>query len=729
MKLHHIVLGLLLGSCIQLSAQPLTEIPYRFKLEAADTAFARMDYYNAVEWYEQCYRETREPEIARRIAISHDKMRDYRRAERWYQRIVQRDTGVAYPDFWFEYGRLLKKNAKYEKAQEIFEGLQSSGRGTTYAGRIENELKGIELAQTLKVPNDLLIENAGTRINSRNSESSPALDPDGDLHYVSFDADEIIKVTNKSADYHAKIYKTSKDNRGRYRKGKPISDKVNRPGFHNSHVSFSQDGERMYYTRAIASGGEVTVSDLYYSDKRGGGWGAPQRISSLNGDFLSKHPTTGYMFDTEVLIWSSNRPGTEGGMDLFYATIDRDGNFGQAINMGPAVNSPGDEITPQFQDRMLYFSTDGHPSIGGFDIYQSEWDGSKLLPAEHMGKGINTSVDDLSYTPGDDDEGFLVSNRDGTRSVKSKTCCDDIFHFAKKEIILTLIAAVFEEETPLPGATVKMYQKIGEELGFPDVQKNEEGNEFDFALDVDKAYKVIVERSGYYPDTAEFNTVGVKESKRFRGTFRLEPIPAAPSEPEVEVLTIFEPIRLNNIYYDLDDDQILPDAEGDLDFIYDLMTKYPDMVIELASHTDSRASDAYNEDLSQRRANSAKQYLLVRGIAEQRIKAVGYGEERLINHCADGVQCSEAQHRLNRRTEFTIIEGPQTIEIKRDNGRPSSPSQGNSGSQNDDDGSASLDPGLPKIEFSNPEIDLGTVEQGQKKRTFSSLPISVRLIC
>src|SRR5690606_26479529 len=153
------------------------------------------------------------------------------------------------------------------------------------------------------------------------------------------------------------------------------------------------------------------------------------------------------------------------------------------------------------------------------------------------------------------------------------------------EIIIKLLASVFEDQTPLPGATIKMYQKIAEDLGFPDVQKNEEGNEFTFALDADKAYKVIVERDGYFPDTADFNTVGVRESKNFRGTFRLKPRPKV-TEPETEVLTIFEPIRLNNIYYDLDDDKILPDAEPDLDFVYDLMIKYPDMVIELSSHTD-----------------------------------------------------------------------------------------------------------------------------------------------
>lgn len=703
-----------------LAAQPLSEIPYEYRLEAADTAFARQDYYNAVEMYEECYRETREPEIARKIAYSHDRMRDYKRAERWYQRIVQRDTGYASADFHFEYGRLLKKNAKYDEAEAVFNNLQASGKVPRLNDRIESELVGVELARRLKRPEDILVESIGNKVNTRNSDAAPAVDLDGNLFYVAFDSDEIIKVTNKSDDYHAKIYMARRDSKGKFQKGKPIADKINRPGFHNSHVAFSKDGERMYFTRAIAKGGEIIVSDLYYCDKEGRGWGAPQRISSLNGDFVTKHPSVGEFFGGEVLIFSSNRPGTVGGLDLFYAPIKRDGTFGLPVNLGESINTGGDEITPKYHERMLYFSTDGHPTIGGFDIYRSEWDGSALLPAEHMGKGVNTSVDDLYYTPGDDEAGFLVSNRDGTRSLKSKTCCDDIFTFEKKTIILKLLASVFDKvtEDSLLGATIKMFTKVGEELSLPDVQKNEEDNDFDFAVDPDKAYQVIVSRPGYFSDTAEFNTVGVNVSKNFRGTFKLVPRPKEVTDkPVSEVLTRFEPIRLNNIYYDLDDDQILPDAEQDLDFIYGLMIKYADMVIELSSHTDARASDAYNLDLSQRRANSAKKYLELRGIDGNRIKPVGYGEKKILNKCVDGVKCTEAEHRINRRTEFTIIEGPQTIEVERRlEKKAPQQMQKAKDEQEDDGGSASLLPGLPKLEFEKTDLDLGSIKQGEKKK-------------
>jgi tetratricopeptide (TPR) repeat protein len=199
---------------VVITAQPLDEIPYKFKLEAADTSFARLDFYNAADWYEQCYKESRDPAIAQRIAICHDKMRDYSRAERWYQRIVQKDTATEFPDLKFEYGRLLKKNAKYDEAEEVFNELLASGKAMNYKDRIENELVGVVMARTLKVPDDLLIENIGNKVNSRNSEASPALDEEGNLFYISFDQDEIVKVTNKNDDHHAKILEARKDQKG-----------------------------------------------------------------------------------------------------------------------------------------------------------------------------------------------------------------------------------------------------------------------------------------------------------------------------------------------------------------------------------------------------------------------------------------------------------------------------------------------------------------------------------
>jgi outer membrane protein OmpA-like peptidoglycan-associated protein len=187
-------------------------------------------------------------------------------------------------------------------------------------------------------------------------------------------------------------------------------------------------------------------------------------------------------------------------------------------------------------------------------------------------------------------------------------------------------------------------------------------NDFQFALDQDKAYKVLMEKEGYMPAEFEFNTVGMIDNQTIRRTVKMA---RKIDDSTMETVTINEPIRLNNIYYDFDDDKILPDAEKDLGFLLELMKKYPDMVIELSSHTDAQGNDDYNERLSQRRAQSAKNWLVARGVSESRIEAVGYGEKNILNDCINGINCTDEEHRVNRRTEFKIIAGPTTIEIKK----------------------------------------------------------------
>jgi len=183
-----------------------------------------------------------------------------------------------------------------------------------------------------------------------------------------------------------------------------------------------------------------------------------------------------------------------------------------------------------------------------------------------------------------------------------------------------------------------------------------------------------------------------------------------PKEPATEIVTINQPIRLNNIYYDFDDAKILPDAERDLSTLYDLMKEYPDMVIELSSHTDSRGESPYNKKLSQRRADSAKKWLVNEGVDANRIQAVGYGESVILNQCKNGVRCSEEEHRLNRRTEFKIIAGPKTIEIKREIFKGVTPvDEDYQGSKN----AFGLKP-KPVISFENNMQDLGVIKRGAK---------------
>lgn len=691
-------------------AQPLKEIPFEYKLEAADMAFKNKDYYNALEWYNQVYREDRQNKYLHRVAELYFILRDYKRAERWLERLIARDDENQYPVSRLHYAKVLKMNGKYDDSaiqlQEIIHGnFQDSLREIAQV-----ELDGIHLAESLERPGNIAVVNVGNRVNTRNSEATPVPVDGDELYFISFGEERLLQE-GEDVNRQSRIYTATMNSEGRFmRKAKVLDDLTPGDEGHIGNVFVSPDGRSMYFTYFLLEGNEVDRSEIYYSTRSGRGWAAPQKVNGLPQNGIVKHPSTGTLLGQQVLFYAYDGSG-KGGFDLFYSPLHSPTEVGDAVPIGGGVNTPGDEISPVFVSNTLYFSSNGHPGLGGYDIYSALWTGESWTRVENMGKGINSTLDEVYYYPsGDRVKGYLVSNREGTRSIMSSTCCDDIFQLEDKTIEIRLLASVLDGEEPLNGASISVFPVEQGDWGSPDVQYNPEGNEFTFSIDADKAYQVLVAREGYSSDTVAFNTVGVTESKDFRGTFRLDKLPE--EEEEETVIAANEPIRLNNIYYDFDDHQIKMEAEKDLDYLYGLLTRFPDMVIELSSHTDSRGNDAYNLDLSQRRANAAKEYLVNRGIDSDRIVAVGYGEKRILNHCTNGVNCTEEEHQINRRTEFEILEGPTSIPIQREERRVRDRSKErgtSSGKDNDSSG------GFPVIQFDQEVYDLGTVVKDELK--------------
>ena len=510
----------------------------------------------------------------------------------------------------------------------------------------------------------ITVENAGRKVNSKYSEYSPVMYNNLDLYFTGFRRDEVLVLDNKARDRYSKVFVSSLGERGFGEAKELQANNISRDGFHIGNIALSRDRQTMYFTRAILEGNELNASKVFVSHMGDEGWGPARELEGVNGDYIVKQPAVGELFGNEVLIFASNMEGGYGGFDLYYSTRTGDG-YTPPVNLGEVINTKNDEESPFYLDGTLYFSSDGHPGIGGFDIFSSLWNGSNWSNPNNIGKPYNSSVDDLYFSI--DEEGYnglLVSNRAGTRSLKSKTCCNDIWIVKKEKIVLELIASMFSEKQPLDSVSISFADYTNDELGEVRNRLKADTNVYSFALLPDKAYKLVGRKEGYYPDSLEFNTVGVTASQIFEKKLNLKPMPKEP-EDEYEEYTINESIRLNNIYYDFDDDKILPDAEQDLTVILELMNQHADMVIELSSHTDSRGNKAYNEDLSQRRADSAKKWLVKRGINRSRIFAVGYGEEKILNRCLNRVPCSDEEHRFNRRTEFKIIEGPTTIQIKK----------------------------------------------------------------
>lgn len=652
---------------IVMMAQPTTKVTYEMKLATADNAARSYDYYSAIDWYDQAYKESKDINLQIAIADLYAKARDYSRAMKIYQRIINRDKNGDYYDLKFDVGRMYKYQGMYPEAiKEFKEVLADTEVDDEIKMTAKSELVGIEAMDNLNDNLEAVINYLPGKVNTGSAESSPAIGADGALYFSTFNRKREIIFDGDQGSFHAKIYSAEPNAEGEYASTRPLNDKINREGFNSGGVSFSRDGNTMYFTRAKLLNNEVESSSIMLSRNTDRGWGAPEAFANLSGDFIYKHPYEGELFGRKVLYFTSNMDGGEGGYDIYYCDIDGD-KIGVPVNLGKSINTKDDEITPFFMNGTLYFSSNGLPNIGGHDIFFSTWNGSNWDTPTNMGFNYNTSYDDMFLrfdTKGT--TGYLVSNRPDKNKSKIKgneACCDDIYVVNIKELVIDLATTVDDESGPLNGAKLELYDLT---LGsYPDSKTSVSSNTFNFPLNADRSYKAYITLDGYFPDSIEFNTNGIIDDYTIKKAVILKKKPVD-DKSDVDVYTTNEPIRLNNIFYDFNDAKILPAAEQDLNVLLDLMYQYSDMVIELSSHTDSRGKPGFNQKLSQRRANSARDWLIAEGVDPNRIKPVGYGESLILNGCTDGVRCNEAQHQENRRTEFKIISGPTTIEIRKE---------------------------------------------------------------
>ena len=670
-------------------AQPINRSTPDANLKSAEEAVAASNPYEALELYEKVYDDTKEKDVAIKIAKLEYELRDYVKAERAFSRLVLRDRKNELTELKYWYAMSMKYNGKYAEAIDMFNlYINDAAAQPDLVQSAKREIAGCELGKKAKQPENLIIANLGKKANSPQTESSPSYSG-SELYYTSLQGKDVVVIDGKEGDWYSKVYTSTKSG-AEFGEPTPLGEQINREDWHQGNVSVTPDGRTMYFTRVQLSekGQGIAESKIYFAVKGSEGWGAANEVTGVNGDYIAKHPCEGELFGEKALFFVANMPGGQGGFDIYYAPKKQDGVFGLPVNLGPVINTVGEEASPFYQDGKLYFSSNGRPTIGGLDVFESQWNGSVWSEPRILPLGINSSVDDQFYTRLNDGmSGFLVSNRPGPNNLKSKTCCDDIYNWELERVKVELLVKALrlkrkgeKENQPLPGATVQVFDVTDKSPARVEEKTNAAANEFPFTLLPDKSYRLIANREGYKPDTLDFNTVGVKKTTSIEKKFLLRLLK---KEPVYDTIRENQPIRLDNILYDYDKWDIRPDAEPDLQELTDILKKYPDMKIELSSHTDSRGRDEYNEQLSQKRAESARNWIIAKGIAADRIIPKGYGEKQLLNECANGVECTEEQHQLNRRTEFKIISGPTSIIIERVEKREDKPKSGKQSVQPD----------------------------------------------
>ena len=435
--------------------------------------------------------------------------------------------------------------------------------------------------------------------------------------------------------------------------------------------AFSKEWNLMVFARGN-SGKSKDPSpdvDLYISTKRDGNWSTPERLAI--SDSIGWDGSPAFSRDGKTLYFSSNRRGGKGGLDLYRAPMDNSGRFGRPINLGSTINTRGNEIFPYVsEDGKLYFSSDGHPSLGGLDIFVASRSGDEIQ-IEHLGIPVNSVGDDFGLFLSDVTQGYFSSNRVGGKGD------DDIYYFEStgsedrwwsNEITITestepVKVALYHLRTQIlnarnkPIANAKVGVKRNGEIqpvmftdakGYLEIIDLNPADQISFNASKEK---FLTKRSEFLMDGRDIPKQLLK--KELTDTTFDHKIILGQAEVGEEISALFD---VNPIYYDLDKSTIRPDAAVELDKIVQVLKDNKDISIELGSHTDARASASYNMKLSQRRAESAVKYIIEHGIEAARIKAKGYGETQLINGCSDGVDCSEEAHQENRRTEFKITD-------------------------------------------------------------------------
>jgi len=534
--------------------QPIEKANYETMIETADSAYNSNDYINAIEWYGKAYKESKDKNLSALMADLHFQMGDYKKAERRYDRLVNKDKTGEYADDRYRLARAKLYQGKYAEALTDFRTYASTTEDMDGKKSAMLFITGIENMDQLSDNIEAVVTPLDKEINSALSEYSPRQYVDGTLYYAALVGKKAIELKDEETveESTSRIYMAARNKEGGYEEPVELGTQINREGFHQGNLTFSSDGQRMYFTRAKLRGNELgDFAKIFVANKNDSGWGAAEEMPSIQGDYYTTQPAAGQLYGNEVIFFVSDMPGGFGGMDIYYTTVLGDG-YSSPVNLGESINTDKDEITPFYKDGTLYFASKGYAGLGGFDIFYSSWDGSDWSEVTNMGFNYNSSYDDQYLSLSEDgSKGFLTTYRPhkDKKSIKgSKACCPDIHQVELRDIIIDLLAYVEDDKGPLIGGTVELIDmSTGDE---PNTKSNFTTNDFNFLLDSDHEYMVRFSKEGYFPDSVTFNTVGVLDDYTVKKTVVLERKPPPPpveeeQEQETQVLTKNESIRLN----------------------------------------------------------------------------------------------------------------------------------------------------------------------------------------
>ena len=605
--------------------------------------FNNAEYFNAANKFEK----TLKSGDAKNNFLLAESLRKSNRlwqAEKFYRDAIK--NGIDDEMAYYYLVLSLKANNNYEQADSLINNYLKKGEDESVISLLKKEAIYINNLKNYPDTSYYRVKNLKA-INTKFAEYSPSFSNEK-LYFVSNRQSE--KIYSGTGTPFTDLYEIkSRGANVDINSLKKLEDNINQEKVNEGSITFSEDGTYMIFAKGNdgKSSGRNNV-DLYWSRFRRGGWTNPRLLNvntSRSWDstpFLSK--------DGKTLYFASNRSKGYGGTDIYKANVNRRGRWINIQNMGPEINTSGNELFPSVtEDGRLYFSSDSHEGFGGLDIFVASRRGGKITIV-NPGKPLNSRGDDFGVNPYNLTRGFFTSNREGGAGD------DDIYTFVNDDPNLKIVNYTLKGTTLTPksdtkelnvlgNSTVKLLDRDGQVI--EETFTDSDGN-FKFIVYSDEEYILIGEKENYFSTRGEFSTIGKELDKSKLKEF----ITNVEYEKNLilDRIIVNKSIVLDNIYYDLDKSDIREDAAVELDKLIVILRDNPNISIELSSHTDDRASVDYNQNLSQRRAESAVSYILSKGIDDKRITARGYGESQLIILNAE----TEDEHQINRRTEFKV---------------------------------------------------------------------------
>lgn len=623
------------------------------KIKKADDKFEQRSYANAIDSYEKLVADGySSEEIYKSLGDALYLNANYEESGEWYGKLLELEDANMDMDYMYRYAQTLKSTGRYgesDRWMKIFSAAKSKDV------RAINFLKNQDYLDKIKAQSERYkIKNIA--INSTASDFAPSFNGEELVFSTARDTGKIIRnihLWNKKP--FLNLYKATVSENGEVSSASKLSKKLNRKT-HESSTVFTKDGTTVYFTRNNSENGKfsrdsegVSRLKLYRASLKNEEWVDIVELPFNDDAYSVAHPTLSP--DEKKLYFASDMPGTRGSSDIFWVSIHSDGSYSSPQNMGSTINTEARETFPFVTDsNVLYFASDGHPGLGGLDVYATKLEDRSSLYVVNVGAPINSVQDDFSFIINEETKkGFFASNRQGGMGD------DDIYGFTEiKPMDMdcnTLVDGIVKDKDSqkvLGGALVTLYNYKGDLIAETTSESNG-----DFTLEgdcQDGNYKVVANLDEYKIGNTIFEINDTKD------TAGLEIVLEKTIKKASVGTNLIKFLNLSPVYFDLDKSDIRPDAEITINKVAEYLNIFPELNIEVQSHTDAKANDDYNNKLSMRRAKETIKYLISIGVSESRISGKGYGETQLTNDCSTREKCIDTQHQLNRRSEFIVVE-------------------------------------------------------------------------